>query len=122
MKILAFHAHSGDPLSFLIKAITRSQYCHGAILVDDTQWRAIIAKECKLDLNTPVNGVSKHLIIEAYWPKVRTRFLREDELSEIDVFDVPALTTAQEISSIKWLISQLGVSYEGADLFRFGYG
>src|SRR5947209_16368288 len=39
LKILVFHAHAGDPLSFLIKALTRSPYCHAAILVDTPKWR-----------------------------------------------------------------------------------
>ena len=114
MKILAFHAHAGDPLSFLIKAITRSKFCHGAVLIDNDIWRSTIASQ----FNIPGDG---HLIVEAYWPKVRARRLKSEELAEIDVFDVPALTAEMEAKSTQWLIEQIasGVRYDVPDLFRF---
>lgn len=129
MKILAFHAHAGDPLSFLIKAITRSQYCHGAILVDNADWREKIIHSSMLisghvlpaQDTIAYSAPGQHLIIEAYWPKVRARFLLPSELSEIDVFDVPSLTAAQESDAMNWLIAQItaGVKYDVKDLFRF---
>jgi hypothetical protein len=116
MKILAFHAHAGDPLSFLIKAITRSQYCHGAVLVDNKKWIESILTETG---QIPIENA--HLIVEAYWPKVRSRFLDASELAEIDVFDVPAFTGEMEDRSMRWIGEQLnqGTSYDVVDLFRF---
>jgi hypothetical protein len=118
MKILAFHAHAGDPLSFLIKAITRSQYCHGAILIDQPTWKDKLITAFK---TVAPPGASAHLIVEAYWPKVRARFLLNSELSEIDVFDVPTLTKEQEDAAMTWLFQQIssGVKYDILDLTRF---
>jgi hypothetical protein len=114
VKILAFHAHGGDPLSFLIKAETRSQYCHGAILIDSPIWKSKIASEFLI-------VGSGHLIVEAYWPKVRARLLMHDELDGIDVFNVPAATEEIEGKAMEWLIDQVhaGVKYDIPDLFRF---
>jgi hypothetical protein len=115
MKILLFRAHKGDPISKIIKAITRSVYSHAAILVDTIKWRDAVA--CRFDL-LPVKG---HLIIEAVWPKVHARYLDDEELGNIDVYDVPAHTPDREDHSMNWLVDQLaeGIRYDVWDLFRF---
>jgi len=114
MKLLAFHAHAGDPLSFLIKAITRSQYCHGAVFIDRPESRVIVEKRLQ-------DFPPGYLIIEAFWPKVRARLLDDKELSSIDVFEIVDLTPAQEAAGVEWLIDQVeaGVKYDVPDLFRF---
>lgn len=136
MKILLFHAHAGDPLSFLIKALTRSPYCHAAILVDRPAWKDKIVSQ--FNVAPPVQCIGTvgdggqsasvlldlpggHLIVEAYWPKVRARFLKPEELADLDVFDVPAHTLEKEDESMKWLIDQIAahVHYDVSDLFRF---
>lgn len=114
MKILLFGSHKGDLLSFAIKALTRSAYCHAAILVDTPKWRVLVARQFN------IQGAG-HLIIEAYYPKVRARLLRNDELASIDVYDVPVHTPDKEDISMAWLIDQVkkGEKYDVVDLFRF---
>jgi hypothetical protein len=114
MKILAFHAHVHDPLSVLIKAEMRSQYCHGAVLIDAAVWREKVASQ----FSVPLTG---HLIIEEFYPKVRTRLLALEELSEIDVFDVPSHTEEKEAKSMDYMIGQIvaRLPYDIPDLFRF---
>ena len=113
MKILAYHAHAQDPLSFLIKAITRSCYCHGAILIEG-EWRAKVAEH----FGIPGEG---HLIIEAIWPKVHARLLGAEQLAYIDVFEVPSFTAEMEAKAIEWLVAQVdaGIAYDVTDLLRF---
>jgi hypothetical protein len=113
MKILLFHAHADNPVSFLIKAITRSPYCHAAILVDTPKWRAAVVAAYSLGVST------EHVIIEALFPKVHARFLLPEELSEIDVFEVPSHTPDREDLSMQWLMTQIGVAYDIKDLLRF---
>src|SRR5205807_237822 len=114
MKILAFHAHKGDPLSFLIKALMRTQYCHGAVLIDAPEWRTKIAAQFAV-------AGDGHLIVEEYYPKVRARILTGDELGEIDVFDVPTHGSDKEAKSMDYMIGQIiaRLPYDIPDLFRF---
>lgn len=133
MKGLAFHSHKHDALSTLIKALTRSQYCHAAILIDNPEWRAkVIAQflrpvpsaHATYEENAAKDAAAQatgHLIIEEFYPKVRTRFLENDELSEIDVFDVPSHTAEMEAKSMDYMIAQLvaRLPYDIPDLFRF---
>ena len=118
MKILAFHTHKNDPLSVLIKAETRSQYCHGAVLIDTQKWVDQLVEQFKPP-TTPI--ATKHLIVEEFYPKVRTRYLDQDELSEIDVFDVPSHLPASEDLSMAYAIQQIiaRLPYDIPDLFRF---
>jgi hypothetical protein len=114
MKGLAFHEHSDDPLAFLIKAETRSQYCHAAVLIDNANSR----EKIETALGSFGDG---HLIVEAVWPKVRARLLRKEELSGIDVFGVPTMTPEMIATGTSWLLQQvmMGVTYDVPDLFRF---
>ena len=116
MKILLFRAHKGDPISRIIKAITRSVYSHAAILIDSPSWRAKVIGQ----FNVVVSD-TPYLIIEAVWPKVHARFLGHEELSNIDVYDVPAHTPDREDHSMNWLVDQLkeAIRYDVWDLFRF---
>lgn len=111
MKILLFHAHDGDPLSFAIKALTRSQYCHAAVLIEKPEWIAKFKTAC---------GVISDgdLLVEAYYPKVHARLIQDSEKPSIDVFKVDVSPEIEE-AAMTWLEKQLGVSYDITDLFRF---
>ena len=114
MKLLAFHAHSGDPLSMLIKAATRSQYCHGAVLVDSPKWAEKFRQAYGLG-----DGL---VIVEAYFPHVRARVLDAAELPEIDVIEViGGISCEVEEAAMQWAFNccEAAVKYGIADLFRF---
>lgn len=112
MKALGFHNNAnGGPLDFAIKAITRSQYCHVGILIED-DWRETVRKAYEL-------GPGDNVIIEAIFPKVRARILNNPELADIDVYDVPAHGPAKHEQSMTWLLKQVGLDYDTTDLFRF---
>ncbi len=117
MKILLFGSHKGDILSSAIQALTRSAYCHAAILIDTPKWRSMIS----LRFCPEAVGSDGHLIIEAYYPKVRARLLKPEELATIDVYDVPSHSSQREDHSMNWLIQQIveGTKYDIIDLFRF---
>jgi hypothetical protein len=113
VKALGFHNNAnGSAIDFAIKAITRSQYSHVAMLIDDPVWRETVRESCKL-------GAGDNVIIEALFPRVRARTLNDSELPNIDVFDVPTHTTAQHDKSMQWLLKQVGLAYDSEDLLRF---
>lgn len=97
MKILLFKHH--DLLSFAIKAITRGQYVHAAILTD----------EDRLEIH------------EAFYPYVRSRLLANDELADFDVFTIRGFSPEMEARALAWMKEQvrLHTSYSITDLFRF---
>jgi len=114
MKLLAFHAHAGDPLSMLIKALTRSCYCHAAVLIDNAKWKAAWIQKYKI-------VGQGNLIVEEFFPHVRVRYLAPTELAEIDVFSVLGLTAKMEDKGMKWCMDQLDArtAYGITDLFKF---
>ncbi len=99
IRLLLFKDHQGDLLGRLIKAVTRGQYVHAAILIDE-------------HTNT---------IVESYWPRVRTRQLRNDELAGIDVFAVEGLTIEQDCQIKQYLGAALALreEYGWVGLLRF---
>lgn len=97
MKILLFKHH--DFLSFAIKAITRGQYVHAALLIDE-------------------KGLE---IAEAFFPYVRRRPLQPEELANADVFYVKDLTPDMQKKAVAWAVQQVANhdTYSIMDLFRF---
>ena len=99
MKIALFKVHDNDPLSFLIKARTRGQYSHAAVVVDEASFT----------------------IIEAYYPHVRKRVLSPDEIRNIDFFEVQGITPEQETKVVAYCEAAVAAmtDYSITDLFRF---
>jgi hypothetical protein len=114
MKLLAFRAHKHDPLSSAIMAVTRSSYCHGAVLLEGDE-RKLIPEPADF-----TSRQTNYLIAEEYWPSARARFLDADELAAIDVFEIvnpgfdPARAAGYAAGEIKDHLP-----YDWPDLFRF---
>jgi hypothetical protein len=118
MIFLAFTAHRNDPLSEIIMAETRSSFCHGARLVDDTEEQAWAIETFALKpIDTP------HLLAEEYYPCARYRFLEKAELPGIQVFTLTDAAAAMfdEQKAIAWAKSMVvkKLPYDAIDLFRF---
>ena len=99
MKVLLFTNHANDPLSFAIKAIMRTGYTHAALLVDE----------------------AKMLIVEAFWPEVRSRALAANEVAGVDAFEIAGLTPEKEAAILAFCEAAIAAheKYSIANLFRF---
>ena len=117
MKLLLFKAHEGDPLSLAIKEVTQSDYCHAAVLIDpESPWRAVFAAQCGLDRNS-----AAPMIAELYYPQARARLLSNDELANIDVFEVRGWQPENEQCAMEYAAKVIRdeVKYDIPDLFRY---
>ncbi len=99
MKILLFRKHLGDPLSFMISALTRGQYVHAAVLTNESTLE----------------------IYEAFYPVLRKRTLLPEEIAGVDVFAVAGLSAEMQAAAVAWCEAELEhhVRYSITDLFRF---
>lgn len=99
MKLLLFKVHAGDPLSAVINAVTRTEYTHAALLLNE----------------------ATHEISEAYVPHVRRRVLLDSELAGIDVFEVVGMTQekADAIEAYCKEAEEAHEPYSIENLFRF---
>lgn len=97
LRVVLFKHH--DLLSFAIKAVTRGQYVHAAVLVDESTLE----------------------IYEAFYPQVRKRALSNEELDSIDAFMIQGFTEEMEERAVQWMDAQVAAHtrYSIMDLFRF---
>lgn len=97
MRVALFTNHFNDPLSFAIKAIMRTGYTHAAL--EETPGK----------------------ICEAFWPEVRRRDLKPEELSGIDFFEIVGLTPEKEAAISAFCDAAIAAHehYSVTNLFRF---
>ena len=115
MKIALFKAHDGDPLSAAIKSVTQSPYCHAAVLIDpDSPYRKVLLSAQGLQ------ETGDHLLWELYWPQCRVRFATDQELENIDLFQVLYWNAENELAAMRHACQVLrdGVKYTIPDLFK----
>ena len=95
MRIALWHGH--DILSKMISAVSRGQYTHAAVQIQE----------------------GSPLIIEAYTPRVRVRIFTPEEAKNMDFFEVKGLTQAQQEKALAWFHDHIGDDYAETSLFRF---
>lgn len=94
-KVLLFRG--GDPISWLVKVQTRSQYSHAAILLED-------GKSC----------------VESYpGSGVRIRQLTDADFGRIDIYDVRGMTDEMWRTAINFALEQLDKGYDWRSVLRF---
>lgn len=94
-KVLLFRG--GDPISWLVKVQTRSQYSHAAILLE--------------------NGRS---CVESYpGSGVRIRQLTDADFERIDIYDVKGMTDEMWRTAINFSLEQLDKGYDWRSVLRF---
>ncbi len=94
-KVLLFRG--GDPISWLVKVQTRSQYSHAAILLED-------GKSC----------------VESYpGSGVRIRQLTDADFDRIDIYDVKGMTDEMWRTAINFALEQLDKGYDWRSVLRF---
>ena len=88
---------SGNPISWLVRAQSRSIYSHAAILIPGGNW-----------------------VIESYpGAGVRKRCLTDKDKAEIDLFDVQGMTPDMWQTAVQFCESQLQKKYDWWSVLRF---
>jgi hypothetical protein len=117
MKLLLFKSNQNDPLSAAIKAITRSQYCHAAILIDSLKWFKVF----QALIPEPDPPGCRYILAEEFYPEARTRWIQPSECPEIDVFSIRGWDDTSEDLAMRFILQTIRdeVKYDIEDLFRF---